>query len=161
PQLSAAEIEQAVQLLRQFDPPGIAARSLAECLQLQLAALATDTRGRALAMTILSEHLELLSRRDFYSLRRRLQCDEATLAEALALIRHLDPDPASRYSSKAPDYIVPDVIVTEKAGRYSVVLSPTVRASARLNQRYVEMFRSCRRGQHPAMAQQLQEARWL
>jgi RNA polymerase sigma-54 factor len=94
-------------------------------------------------------------------LRRRLQCDEERLHEALALIRHLDPDPASAYATKAPDYIVPDVIVTEQDGRYVVRLSPEVQVGARLNQRYVEMFRNCRRGQHPAMAQQLQEARWL
>lgn len=161
PPLSAAEIEMAVALLRQFDPPGIAARSLVECLQLQLAALPAGTRGRALAITILREHLDLLSRRDFYGLRRRLQCDEERLHEALALIRHLDPDPASAYATKAPDYIVPDVIVTEQDGRYVVRLSPEVHVGARLNQRYVEMFRNCRRGQHPAMAQQLQEARWL
>lgn len=161
PPLGEAEIEDAIRLLRQFDPPGVCARSLVDCLQLQLDVLDGDTPGLDLARTILTEHLELLARRDFYALRRRLQCEEAAMREAIGLIRRLDPDPASRYSTKAPDYIVPDVIVTEKDGRYSASLNPSIRAGARLNRQYVDLFRECRRSQHPAMAQQLQEARWL
>ncbi len=159
--LSGGDFDQAIALLRQFDPVGVCARSLVDCLALQLSALPPETTGLALAREILGEHVDLLGRRDYCGLRQRLQCDDDQLREAVALIRRLDPDPGSRYSSKAPDYIVPDVIVTRRDGRFVVACNPALRVGARLNQRYVDLFRGCRRSQHPAMAQQLQEARWL
>ena len=161
PPLTSAEIDEGIALLRQFDPPGLGARSLIECLCLQLDAIDALTPGHALARTILETQVDLLARRDFCTLQRRLQCDETALNEAIALIRRLDPDPGSRYRARAPDYVVPDVVVVERDGRYSAVLNPAVRAGIRLNERYIDLFRQCRRSQHPAMAQQLQEARWM
>lgn len=161
PPLSADEIERAIDLVRQFDPPGVAARDLTECLRLQLMALEGVGDERELALKILAEHLDLFARHDFGALRRRLDCDEDRLRAACMLIRRLDPHPGSRYSASAPDYIVPDVLVVRRRGRYTAILNPAARPSARLNQRYVELFRRCRRSRHPAMAQQLQEARWF
>lgn len=160
PPLTMGEVDAAIRLLRQLDPPGLCARSLPECLVLQLDAMDATTPGRVMARAILVEHLDPLARRDFAMLQRRLQCDEAALNQAIALIRRLDPDPGSRYSGKAPDYIVPDVLVSERGGRYVAVLNPAIRARIHLNERYINLFRQCRRGQHPALAQQLQEARW-
>ncbi|MDP1542782.1 MAG: RNA polymerase factor sigma-54 [Polycyclovorans sp.] len=160
-QLSLQDLEHAISLLREFDPPGLCAQSLVECLLLQLESLAPSVGGRAIAIAILQQHLEILQRRDFVTLRRRLACSERALNEAICLIRRLDPEPGSRFSTKAPDFIVPDVIVTEKEGRHVASLNPATRAGMRLNQRYVELFRSCKRSQHPAMTEQLQEARWM
>jgi RNA polymerase sigma-54 factor len=161
PPLGSAEIEAAISVLQRFDPPGVGARSLVECLLLQLASLETSVPGRALAAAILDQHIELLARRNFYALRSRLECTEDELREAIALIRRLDPAPASRYTARPPEYIAPDVLVVERGGRYVAVLNPAIQTGARLNDRYISLFRQCRRGQHPAMAQQLQEARWL
>lgn len=161
PALTTAELEAGLALLRQFDPPGVGARSLVDCLLLQLAAYDRQEPGHALAVEILRKHLLLLSRRDFYMLRRRLSCDEAQLHAAIALIRRLDPDPASRFTPRAPDYVVPDAIVIEHGGRFVAQANPLLHRGVRLNERYVQMFRGCRRNRHPAMAQQLQEARWL
>lgn len=161
PPLSAAEMDRAIALVRQFDPPGVAARDLPECLRLQLGALDGVGGERELALTILSDHLDLFARHDFAALRRRIDCSEERLRDACALVRRLDPHPGSRYSPKAPDYVVPDVLVVRRRGRYTAVLNPAARPGARLNQRYVEMFRGCRRERNPAMAQQLQEARWF
>lgn len=161
PAPTAGEVDRAIALLRQFDPPGLCAGSLIECLLLQLDAIDGDTATRALARTILTTHVDLLARRDFGTLQRRINCDEPVLHEAIGLIRRLDPDPGSRYSAKAPDYVVPDVIVVERSGRHVAMLNPAVSNGIRLNERYVDLFRRCRRSQHPAMAQQLQEARWM
>ncbi|MCC2658098.1 MAG: polymerase factor sigma-54 [Panacagrimonas sp.] len=161
PPFTDEEIRSAITLVRSFEPTGVGATSLTECLLMQLRAKDGDTPGRELAETILTEHIDVLSRRDFQSLRKRLDCDEDVMREALALIRRLDPDPASRYQAKAPDYVIPDVIVYEQKGKYLVALNPAIRSRARLNKRYVDMFRACRRSQHPQMNQQLQEARWL
>lgn len=159
--LSPDDIERAIALVRSFEPTGVCARNLVECLMLQLDACDPATPGMALARELLTEHLDLLARRDFQALRRRLKCEEATLREGLALIRRLDPDPASRFSGKTPDYVVPDVIVREVRGKYIASLNPSIRSGARLNNQYIDLFRGCRRNQHPQLAQQLQEARWL
>jgi RNA polymerase sigma-54 factor len=161
PPFTTEEIQDAVRLVRTFEPTGVGATSLTECLLMQLLAKDAETPGRELAQIILNEHIDVLSRRDFQSLRKRLDCDEEVMREALALIRRLDPDPASRYQAKAPDYVIPDVIVYEQKGKYVAALNPAIRSRTRLNKRYVDMFRSCRRSQHPQMNQQLQEARWL
>ncbi len=161
PPLSAEEVQAAIALVRTFEPVGVGATSLTECLLMQLRAKEADTPGLELARTILTEHIDVLSRRDFQSLRKRLDCEEEAMREALALIRRLDPDPASRYQAKAPDYVIPDVIVYESNGEYTAALNPSIRSGARLNRSYVEMFRGCRRSAHPQMSQQLQEARWL
>lgn len=161
PPFSDQEIQDAVALVRSFEPTGVGATSLTECLLMQLHAKDPETPGRAMAERILTDHIDVLSRRDFQSLRKRLDCDEDVMREALALIRRLDPDPASRYQAKAPDYVIPDVIVYEQKGKYVAALNPAIRSRARLNKRYVDMFRACRRSQHPQMNQQLQEARWL
>ncbi len=161
PPLSAEEIDAAVALIRTFEPVGVGATSLTECLLMQLRAKDADTPGRELARTILVDHIDVLSRRDFHSLRKRLDCEEDQMREALALIRRLDPDPASRYVAKAPDYVIPDVVVYESKGELIAALNPAIRSGARLNKSYVDMFRGCRRSAHPQMSQQLQEARWL
>ena len=158
---SAEEFASGLKLIRSFDPPGVGARTLVECLQLQLAVMAADTPGLALAQRILGEHLDVLARRDFYALRRRLQCDEETMRTALALIRSTDPDPASRFSGKTPDYVIPDVIVQKRGERFVATINPAVCGNLRLNDGYISLFRSCRRSQHPLMSQQLQEARWF
>lgn len=161
PPLTDDEVQSAIALVRTFEPVGVGATSLTECLLMQLRAKDPETPGLALARTILTDHIDVLSRRDFQSLRKRLECEEEEMREALALIRRLDPDPASRYQAKAPDYVIPDVIVYESKGELIAALNPSIRSGARLNKGYVDMFRGCRRSAHPQMSQQLQEARWL
>ncbi|MFP5307390.1 MAG: RNA polymerase factor sigma-54 [Gammaproteobacteria bacterium] len=161
PPLSDDEIQRAVALVRGFDPAGVCAHDLVDCLRLQLAALDGADEARDLALRVLAESLELLARHDYPAIARKLGCEEAHAREACALIRRLDPHPGSRYAPNAPDYVIPDVLVIRRRGRYAAVLNPAVRPNARLDQRYVEMFRGCRNGRHPAMSQQLQEARWF
>jgi RNA polymerase sigma-54 factor len=161
PPLSHVETDRALALIRQFDPPGVGARDLAECLRLQLQALDGDERTRQVARAIVDEHLDALARRGLETLRCGLACGEGELCAAVAMIRRLDPHPGSRYSAKAPDYVIPDVLVVRRRGRYVALLNPALRSRARLNQRYVDLLRGCGRGGHPAMAAQLQEARWF
>lgn len=161
PPLGAAEMAAALALIRGFDPAGVAAGSLVECLRLQLQALPADVPGRGLALRVLDGHADCLQRRDLAGLRRALDCGEAALRRALALIRRLDPDPAGRYAARAPEYIVPDVLVEKRGGGWVARLNPQLGGGIRLNDYYIDLFRRQRRGTHPAMAEQLQEARWL
>ncbi len=162
PALTPEEIARATALVRGFEPAGVAARSLVDCLLLQLAADPVQTAAHERARGILEQQLDLLSRRDFRALRQRLDCSEAQLREALGLIRHLDPSPARSSAPVAGDYVTPEIVVREQQGRFVAAPNPALRCGASLNQRYVQMFRQGRRrGQYPQMAGQLREARWL
>lgn len=152
----------ALRLVQQLDAPGLAARDLAECLLLQLAA-ATGIGDalRALSMRIVAEQLERLARNDCAGLRHQLGCSEEALREACALIRSLDPKPGGRYSAEAPVYVVPDVFVDKWQSRWRVLPNRNAMPQARLHHTYAELFRRARLDDRSPMAQELQEARWL
>lgn len=153
------EIAAALKLVQQLDPPGIAARSLQECLLLQLRALPEDTRGRAVALEVIEHHFDLLAKRDFPHLQQRVGCNETALHTARALIRTLDPRPGRRFGPDDARYVVPDIIVTRTRGRWIATLNPAVQPQVRINRAYAEIA-ACRGG-GSSFGRQLQEARWL
>lgn len=161
PPVTEAEIEDAIRIVQQFEPCGVCARDLSECLLLQLRALDPETPGRDLAMAIARDGLDLLARHDQSGLVRRFDCSTDALSEATALIRSLDPRPGDAYSAPPPAYVTADVIVTEKDGALVASINPQTRPRARLNREYVHLFRRSRDEASPALRQQLQEARWL
>lgn len=161
PPFSADEVGQAIALVRRFDPVGVGARDLVDCLNLQLRALDRDDGIAELALRILKDHLSLLAHHDYVALYRTLNHDEGKVREACDLIRRLDPHPGSRYAAKAPDYVVPDVLVARRRSGLRVRINPAVRPRARLNQRYADVLRSRSVASNPAMSKQLQEARWF
>jgi len=152
----------ALRLVQQLDAPGLAARDLAECLTLQLAA-ATDAqpRIRTLALRIARDHLQRLAKNDCAGLRRLLDCTDDELREACALIRSLDPKPGGRYSADAPAYVIPDVFVDKWHARWRVLPNRHAMPQARLHRTYADLFRRARLDDRSPMAQELQEARWL
>lgn len=139
------DLEIALKLIQSFDPPGVGARDLGECLRLQLRER-PDTPARRLAERLVSEALELLGRKDYAILKRRYACDDALLREALALIATLDPHPGSRIGGKPPPYVIPDVIVRRRDGRWQVELNPAVAPRLTLNQRYAQILSERRKG---------------
>lgn len=161
PALTAEEIEQAIQFVQTCDPIGVGARDLSECLMLQVAALADDEPGKPLAELIARHHLDQVAHHRFATLRQALSCDDEELNLACNLIRRLDPRPGHRFSAQRPEYVVPDVIVQQRDGELVALVNPGARPNARLNQCYVQMFRASKYQEHPALSQQLQEARWL
>ena len=154
------EIEAILRLVQQLDPPGIGARSLQECLQLQLQALPPDTVGREIALAVVSEHLDLLARREFPRLQHLLGCDETALHTARALIRTLDPRPGRSFAPDNTRYVVPDIIVRQVRGRWVATLNPAVQPNVRINRAYAEIA-SARTAGDASFNRLLQEARWL
>ncbi len=118
---------------RQFDPPGIFARDLAECLAIQL-----EARDRFdPAMRAMIAHLDLVARRDFAQLRRLCGVGDDDLLDMVAEIRRLDPRPGAVFAGGAADAIVPDVIVRQAAdGGWAVELNPDALPSVIVNQSY-------------------------
>jgi RNA polymerase sigma-54 factor len=157
-------IQAAMRLLQSFDPVGVGARSLSECLSLQLADAQTvagtppDTVGRALS--IVREHLPLLGNRDFTKLKRMLRCTDDQLREAHALIRRLNPRPGSRFAAEDASYVTPDVIVRASREGWVAILNPEVMPKLRINDMYAQIVKR-HRGSASGLAGQLQEARWL
>jgi RNA polymerase sigma-54 factor len=165
------ELRAALRLLQSFDPPGVGARDVSECLNLQLCALgriSPELRAAVpLARAIVSEHLPLLAARDFLKLRRALGCTDDELRAAHQLIRTLQPHPGVAFGDARADYVVPDVFVRKVKNRWTAVLNPDVMPRLRVNQAYADILkrdRTLRSGEGTERAQwttRVQEARWL
>ncbi|HET9390428.1 MAG TPA: RNA polymerase factor sigma-54 [Steroidobacteraceae bacterium] len=161
PGIAPGEIETALRIVQTLEPSGIAARSLGECLALQLYALERTTPGRELALEIVQNRLPLMAARDNTRLLEALGCSEEALREAIELIRSLDPRPGSKVGSFEPRAIVPDVIVRKEKKRWAVSINSAIYPRIRVNQQYADYFRQARDGETALLAQHLQEARWL
>jgi RNA polymerase sigma-54 factor len=154
------DLETALVQLQHLDEPGIGARDLSECLSLQLRALPEATAGRAMALQLVGNHLELLAAHDYTRLKKLLHCDDADLRDAQALVLRLNPRPAARYAERAADYVVPDVVVERIRRQWRARLNPEAMPRLRVNQMYANILQ--RRDSQSALqlSEQLQEARW-
>ena len=151
----------ALRLVQSLDPAGVAARTLEECLELQLLALDADTAGRACALSMArGKHLQLLGNREWARLQHAIGCDEATLHTGRALIRTLDPKPGHRFGAPEARYVVPDVIVKKLRDRWVATINPASLPRVRLNRAYADALQH-RGASNQSMSRQLQEARWL
>jgi RNA polymerase sigma-54 factor len=154
------ELAASLKFVQSLDPAGVGARTLQECLQLQLEMLPEDTPARRAAIAIVHDHLPLLGKREWDTLQHQVGCDEATLHTARALIRSLDPRPGRRFGADEARYVVPDVIVKKVRGKWVASINPGVLPRIHINQRYAEALASGGPG-NPSLARHLQEARWL
>ena len=159
PAAGPEELSIALRRVQALDPPGVGARSVAECLELQLSCIA-GAEQRALAAIILRDHLEALAARDVRGLARRLAREPQAVEAACAAIRRLDPHPGWRYSEPAVQYVTPDVIVRKVRGRWTALLNEAVVPRVRLNRGYVDLFLRYRHAGHAELGAHLQEARW-
>ena len=142
-----------------FDPPGVAARDLKECLMLQLRQGDKSAPAHGLATTLVSSHLETLGAREYDRLCRLLGIGRPALDEALELIRELNPRPGAAIAGNPVDYVVPDVLVNRRGHGWFVELNPAAVPRIRVNLAYAAALR--RSEASGDLAQQLQEARWL
>ncbi len=156
---SVAEVERVLAVVQMFDPPGVGARSVSECLLLQLEQLEAATPGLATAKAIARNHLELLAERELTALRRELRTSDEELETAVALVRACHPRPGSIVSGSSAEYVVPDVFVRRTPRGWSVEINAATLPRVRLNQSYANLVG--RSTSHASMRAQLQEARWL
>ncbi|HEX4871331.1 MAG TPA: RNA polymerase factor sigma-54 [Nevskiaceae bacterium] len=163
PGVTPAAVEAVLELVQDFDPPGVAARDLAECLRLQLESLRPGTPGRLLALRIVEGgHLLMLARRDEAGLRKALAVEASALRPALALIRSLQPHPGRPFQAHESDYLSPDVIVSRRNGRWRVALNPENQPRLRINSRYQGFIKRADTSKDQlALKQHLQEARYF
>jgi RNA polymerase sigma-54 factor len=154
------EFAAALKLVQSLDPAGIAARTLEECLCLQLENLPADTAGRQVALAMCHGHLGLLANREWARLQHAVGCSEQALHTARALIRSLDPRPGHRFGASEARYVIPDVIVRKNRDRWVALINPASLPRLRLNRTYADAVGG-RNGSNQSLARHLQEARWL
>jgi RNA polymerase sigma-54 factor len=163
PELEVEDIEvhTALKHLQNFDPPGVGARNLSECLALQMETLPEDTPYREPAFQIVRHHLNALASRDYASLKKTLKCDDDTLRGAQQLITHLNPRPGGNFAPVDTRYVVPDVVVKKAKGIWTVSLNPDAMPRLRVNRLYADILSRNRDASHSQLSAQLQEAKWL
>jgi len=154
-----ADIEKVLAFVQGLDPPGVAARTVGECIELQLKQLDPETPGMELALQIARHHLALVADRELSLLRRELRATDEELAAALALVRSCHPRPGATVSTVGAEYVVPDVFVRRTDHGWAVEINAATLPRVRLNQGYASLIG--RNASHASMRAQLQEARWL
>jgi RNA polymerase sigma-54 factor len=155
------ELQVALKHLQHLEPAGVGARSLGECLALQLAALPPDTPHLGAALETARNHLEVLAARDFTRLKKLLHCDDTALRATQKLITSLNPKPGRNFSSEETRYVVSDVIVKKVKGVWLAALNPDAMPRLRINHLYAEILQRNRNAGSQQLASQLQEAKWL
>ena len=159
----------ALHLLQNLEPTGVGARSLGECLALQLKALLqggdfdADADTVQLALCVCQQPLDWLARRDVRRLVQACRASEEAVRAAMALIARLEPRPGRRFANVERNAVVPDVLVRARAGQqFSVQLNPDVMPRLRVHDIYASALRGHRGSDgHQALQQRLQEARWF
>ena len=156
---AAQEVTEVLARVQALDPSGVGARSVGECIELQLRQLDPATPGFATALEIARHHLGLVAERELSLLRRELRASEEEIAAALALVRSCHPRPGATVSAGSAEYVVPDVFVRRTEHGWGVEINPATLPRVRLNESYASLIG--RNASHATMRAQLQEARWL
>ncbi len=156
------EVEAVLHRIQQFEPAGIGARSLGECLLLQLRQLPASTPWMSEAQRLVSDYIDLLGSRDYSQLMRRMKLKEDELRQVIELVQTLNPRPGSQIESSEPEYVVPDVIVRKDNERWLVELNQEAVPRLRVNPQYAGFVRRAdTSADNTFMRNQLQEARWF
>lgn len=156
------EVEAVLHRIQHFDPLGVGARTLAECLSVQLAQLPDTTPGHALAQRIVAGHLAELADGNVRRLATTLGVTADALDTAVALVRSLKPRPAVQVEAPDAEFVVPDVVVTRRDDRWWVELNPDLLPKLRINPYYAQLARSgANESDRACMRNHMQDARWL
>ena len=155
------DLQIALRHLQNLEPAGVGARSLSECLTLQLLALPKDTPYLNQALETAKQHLETLAARDFARLRKLLHCEDGVLRAVQKLITSLNPKPGRNFSVEETRYVIPDVIVKKVKGVWIAALNPDAMPKLRINRLYAEILQRNRGAGSQQLTSQLQEAKWL
>ncbi|HFQ9596284.1 RNA polymerase factor sigma-54 [Escherichia coli] len=156
------EVEAVLKRIQRFDPVGVAAKDLRDCLLIQLSQFDKTTPWLEEARLIISDHLDLLANHDFRTLMRVTRLKEDVLKEAVNLIQSLDPRPGQSIQTGEPEYVIPDVLVRKHNGHWTVELNSDSIPHLQINQHYASMCNNARNdGDSQFIRSNLQDAKWL
>ena len=156
------EVECVLKRIQMFDPIGSGSRTPQECLLVQLKQFADDTPWLNEAKLLIEEYADLLGSKDYRTLMRKSRLKEDDLREAMRLLQTLNPRPGSALITKEPEYVIPDVSVTKRNGRWVVELNPDSLLKLSVNQQYAAMSRQARNSSDSQFIRShMQEAKWF
>ncbi len=161
--LTCDELVAVLKLIQRFDPPGVGARDLRECLLLQLEQLPPETPYLASAQRLVDQYLEVLANRDYRFLMRRLKLKhEDDLHEVITLIQSLNPKPGSSIESETSSYVIPDLLVKRTEQGWRVELNPETLPKLRVQPHYAELIRRAdSSATNTYLKDHFKEAQWL
>ncbi|WP_085164938.1 RNA polymerase factor sigma-54 [Gilliamella bombi] len=156
-EIEMAEVEAVLKRIWNFDPIGVGARSLQECLSIQIQHLDTPP----LVKQIIDNYLDLLAIRDYRNLKKVLNTTDEQLKEAVDFIQRLQPYPGDLVNTASPDYVIPDVMVKKVQGKWIVYLNSDTVPALRINQQYADMAKLANESDGQYIRSHLQEANWF
>ncbi|MFL2499818.1 MAG: RNA polymerase factor sigma-54 [Porticoccaceae bacterium] len=156
------ELVAVLKRLQQFDPPGIFARDLKECLSIQLNQLSDETPYLQEAKLLVDDFLEDIASTELAKLVRKSKVDQVCLQQGLELIRTLNPRPGEKLAADNTEYIVPDVYIEKLQDRWEVRLNNSNIPRIKINQTYSDLVRRADdSAENQFLKKNLNEARWF
>ncbi|MBX7244127.1 MAG: RNA polymerase factor sigma-54 [Candidatus Sumerlaeaceae bacterium] len=134
---SVEDVERVLKVIQTFDPVGVGARNLAECLRLQLVARGVKN---PLVFEILDHHFDFLQKKKFKEIARTLKVTQDEVRDVFHMISHLEPKPGRSRSSEQTKYIQPDVYVKKVDDRYMIFLQEGRMTGLRINRYYQDVL---------------------
>jgi RNA polymerase sigma-54 factor len=131
------EVQQALEVVQRFDPPGVAARDIRECLMIQLTILGED---ESIAIDIVRDQLHKLQNKQYKEIAKALNQPLEVIMEEVEIIKQLDPRPGQKYNRSQPRLIEPDVFIVKVGGQYTVVTNEDEVPQLRLSPTYRHML---------------------
>jgi RNA polymerase sigma-54 factor len=155
---SVDEVEKVLVLVQGFDPPGVAARNIQECLLIQLK---SDPNPDPVSVEIIEQHFDDLTRRRYPDIARAMKLPLDRIMESVEEIMGLEPKPGRRFGGNDSRYIVPDVVVHKMGGEYVVTLNEDGIPRLRVNNLYRSLLRTSGDEARQYVEQKLRSAVWL
>ncbi|MDT8384525.1 MAG: RNA polymerase factor sigma-54 [Gammaproteobacteria bacterium] len=155
------EVEAVLRRVQDFDPPGIAARDLRECMLIQLSYFDPETPWLAEARVLIGEHFEALAKREYPLIMRRMRLSEPDMQVVIQLVQSLNPRPGAHITEAQAEYIVPDVFVKKVNDQWRVELNPDITPKIGINSLYAKLAHRNTSKDAAFLKNNLQEARWF
>ncbi len=159
--VTLGEVEEALRLVQKFDPPGVGARDLRECLLVQVTA---ETPHADVVRRLIDEHLEDIQHNRLPVIQKKTGFDLATIKDGINVLRHLNPRPGAEFAPEGNRYVVPDVAVERREdGTYEIRLLDDWVPDVYISKRYVEICkdRSADPKTREYLKRKIQDAQWL
>ncbi|MBM4207128.1 MAG: RNA polymerase factor sigma-54 [Gammaproteobacteria bacterium] len=161
-ELDFDEVKAVLHQIQNFDPSGVAAVNLQDCLRIQLMQLSDKTPYRDEALQIITQHLNLLASHDKNALIKELTINAEQLDKTVALIRSLDPKPGLKIVEPESEYVIPDVYVSKRNNIWQVNLNPDIAPKLRINQEYSSLIKRADESKvNQCLKEHYQEAKWF
>ena len=166
PEVEMEELVTQIKQIQQFDPPGVGAQDLQECLLIQLRQLDDPSETARIARNWVEHHFKLLSslnsKQSVEQIARKLKTTPEMISEALELIRTLDPKPGEQIAPSAVEYVVPDLIVQKRGDHWEIELTPETSPKLRISPFYQTLKSAKTSGDEKEyINHNIQEARWF